>query len=79
MQAHAGVRGAHPAEPARPESRREGGGAAPGDGCPTDRRGGAPAGGPRAATHHGRRYLWYERMGIAAIVEHVQAWGRVPA
>lgn len=28
---------------------------------------------------HRRRYLWYGRLVIAAIVEHVKAWGRVPA
>ena len=28
--------------------------------------------------HHRRRYLWYGRLVIAAIVEHVKAWGRVP-
>jgi hypothetical protein len=28
---------------------------------------------------HRRRYLWYGRRVIAAIVEHAKAWGRVPA
>lgn len=28
---------------------------------------------------HRRRYLWYGRLVIAAIVEHVKAWGRVAA
>ncbi len=31
------------------------------------------------AAHHRRRYLWYGRLVLAAIVEHVKAWGRVPA
>ena len=39
-----------PADPARPESRRDGGGVAPGGGSPPDLRGGAPAGAPRPAT-----------------------------